>query len=115
MTAIELVHTPYGAPKANALCERFVGSARREFLDTMLIFGERQLARVLGQYIAYFSAARPHQGLGQRIPLTAWLPVKDVPRTGRIVPMPVLNGLHHDYRQVVHAPSDGAVMAGRTV
>ena len=46
-SGIEVIHTPYEAPRANAICERFVGSLRRECLDHMLVIGERQLIRVL--------------------------------------------------------------------
>jgi putative transposase len=38
---IEVLRTPLRAPKANAVCERFLGSVRRECLDHMLIFNER--------------------------------------------------------------------------
>jgi len=40
-TGIDVLKTPYGAPKANAICERFLGSVRRECLDYFLILGER--------------------------------------------------------------------------
>ena len=39
-TTIEILKTPYRAPKANATCEQFLGSVRRECLDHMLILGE---------------------------------------------------------------------------
>jgi len=44
---LKVIHTPYEAPRANAICERFVGSIRRECLDHMLVFSSRQLVRVL--------------------------------------------------------------------
>jgi putative transposase len=50
--------------------ERFLLSVRRECLDHLLILHERQLYRLLMTYIVYFNQARPHQGLGQRIPVT---------------------------------------------
>jgi transposase InsO family protein len=40
---IEIIHTPLYAPKANALCERFIGSVRRECLDFVLILSDRHL------------------------------------------------------------------------
>jgi hypothetical protein len=44
---IEVLRTPFSAPRANAICERFLGSVRRECLDHLLIPRERQLGRVL--------------------------------------------------------------------
>lgn len=98
---IEVLKTPAEAPQANSICERFLGSVRRECLDHVLILSERHLHRVISEYVAYFNRARPHQGIGQRIPdppediLTA---DREVP--SRIVGYPVLGGLHHDYRRV---------------
>jgi transposase InsO family protein len=59
-SGIEVIHTPYEAPRANAICERFIGSLRRECLDHLLVLGERQLIRVLKEYVSYFNRARPH-------------------------------------------------------
>ena len=65
---IEVLRTPYRAPRANAVCERFLGSVRRECLDFFLILSERHLHQVMKEYQAYFNDARPHQGIEQRIP-----------------------------------------------
>jgi putative transposase len=65
---IEVLRTAVGAPQANSICERFTGSVRRECLDHIFILGERHLHRVIGEYVAYFNHARPHQGIDQRIP-----------------------------------------------
>jgi len=62
-SSIEILKTPYHAPRANAICERFLRSVRQECLDHVLIFRERQLQRVLNAYVAYFNQARPHQGI----------------------------------------------------
>lgn len=67
-TGIEVLRTPFGAPQATAICERFLGSVRRECLDHALILSERHLHRVTKEYGEYVNHARPHQGLGQRIP-----------------------------------------------
>jgi hypothetical protein len=56
------------APKANAICERFIGSVRKECLDHILILNRRHLHRMIGEYVDYFNHARLHQGIGQRIP-----------------------------------------------
>ena len=56
------------ARRAHALCERFLLSVRRACLDHFLIIHEKHLSRLLNEYVVYFNQARPHQGLGQRIP-----------------------------------------------
>lgn len=56
---------PAQAPKANAICERFLGSVRRECLDHFLILSERHLYRVMKEYRRYFNHVRPHQGIEQ--------------------------------------------------
>jgi putative transposase len=70
-SGIKILKTPYHAPQANAICERFLGSVRRECLDQLLILHEKQLHRVLRAYVAYFnggtttsrdSAAGPTKG-----------------------------------------------------
>jgi putative transposase len=98
-TGIKVLHTPYQARRANAVCERFLGSVRRECLDHLLIFSEPQLCRVVKEYVAYYNQSRPHQGLGQRIP-DGSREVEREGRPGKIISFPVLGGLHHDYRRV---------------
>ncbi len=97
-TRIEMVKTPYRAPKANAICERFLGSVRRECLDHIFILGERQLYGVIKEYLQFFNQARPHQGIEQRIPAEIQ-PEGRVESAGKIISFPVLGGLHHDYRR----------------
>ena len=63
-SGIRILRTPVRAPRANAICERFLESVRRECLDHVLILGERHLRRVLREYVAYFNQERPHQGAG---------------------------------------------------
>jgi putative transposase len=66
---VGIVRTPYRAPTANAIAERWIGSARRECLDHLLIVSEAHLRHVLSIYVAHYNEARPHQGLGQRTPV----------------------------------------------
>ena len=75
-------------------------ACRRECLDHFLIFGERHLQRVFKDYGAYFNHARPHQGLGHRIPVP--LVPNDLAKSrGSFVQViPILGGLHHQYRLV---------------
>jgi transposase InsO family protein len=91
-----ILRTPVRAPRANAICERFLGSVRRECLDHVLVLGERHLERVLAEYARYFNLERPHQGLGQKVPTGAPQPANT---NGRVVEKPVLGGLHHGYRR----------------
>jgi integrase-like protein len=96
-SGIEVIHTPYEAPRANSICERFVGRLRRECLDHTLVTDELQLLRVLKGYAAYFNTVRPHQGIVQRIP-SPRAPQAGAPKTSRGIAGPLLNRLHHDYR-----------------
>ena len=96
-SGIAILRTPYRAPKANAVCERFLGSVRRECLDQLFILGERHLSRVLREYVAFYNRARPHQGIGQESP--ASLPGEPACHSAPIKAIPVLGGLHHSYRR----------------
>jgi putative transposase len=79
--------------------ERFLGSVRRECLDHFLIFHEKQLSRLLMAYVVYFNQARPHQGLGQRIPKPP-MPATPAPnQANQMSAELVLGGLHHDYQR----------------
>jgi transposase InsO family protein len=98
-SGIELLTTPYHAKRPNAICERFLGSVRRECLDHLLTLHEKQLQRVLNAYVAYFNRARPHQGIRQQIPEPPTKPLPPDPTGGKILSFPVLGGLHHDYRR----------------
>ncbi len=96
---IEILKIPYHAPRANAICERFLGSVRRECLDHLFILHEKQLQRVLNAYGHYFNRARPHQGIKQQIPEQKAGSAPADHADGKILAFPVLGGLHHDYRR----------------
>jgi len=99
-SGIEILRTPYRAPRANADCERFLGSVRRECLDHLLILGEAHLRRALRTYITYFNGSRPHQGIAQQVPGGVSLAHGVPGSSGPIVATPVLGGLHHTYQRV---------------
>jgi putative transposase len=65
---VEIIRTPFRAPKANAFAERWVGTVRRDCLDWLLIVSRRQLERVLHVYIDHYNTHRPHRALGLRPP-----------------------------------------------
>jgi transposase InsO family protein len=65
---IRILRTPPQAPRANAICERMVGTLRRELLDRVLIVNERHLRLAVIVYLMHFNAVRPHRSLGQLAP-----------------------------------------------
>jgi transposase InsO family protein len=84
-----------GSPWQNGYVERLIGTVRRECLDHVLIFGEAHLRRILSSYAAYYNEVRPHLALGKDAPLR-----RAVQRSGDIVAIPVLSGLHHHYVRI---------------
>jgi putative transposase len=98
-SGINVLRTPYQTPQANAVCERFLGSVRRECLDHFLVFHEKHLSRLLKTYVMYFNQARPHQGLGQRIPEPTVRSTPSPNQPNKVCAVPVLGGLHHDYQR----------------
>ena len=99
-STIKILKTPVHAPRANAVCERFLRNVRQECLDHLFIFDEKQLQRVLNAYVAYFNQARPHQGIGQQIPHSSGSSLATAHKGTKVVAVPILAGLHHDYRRV---------------
>src|SRR5262249_42788320 len=93
---IESILTPYQAPNANAIAERWVRTVRNECLDQLLILNQTHLQRILTEYIAYYNTARPHQGLQQHAPI----PFQRGPDHGPVYCRDVLGGIIHDYRRI---------------
>jgi hypothetical protein len=99
---IRIIRTPIRSPRANAFAERFVGTARRECLDRVLVFHRSQLERILNQFVEHFNEHRPHRSLGQQAPLAV---EKKPMRIGDPDPRKLrrsdkLGGLIHEYRLV---------------
>jgi putative transposase len=65
---VKTVKIPPQTPRANAICERLVGTLRREVLDRTLIPGEAHLRAVLMEYQTHYNMARPHQGIAPHVP-----------------------------------------------
>jgi transposase InsO family protein len=102
---LHVVKIPARMPVANAICERVLGSLRRECLDFVIPLNERHLYGVLKEWVVHYNEGRPHMSLGPGIPL----PVRDLPVPRQVyrhrlqsdrcvVSYPVLHGLHQDYR-----------------
>ena len=65
---IETLLTPFRAPQAHAIAERFVRTVRRECLDHLIVWDEWYLRRVLREYVAFYNAIWPHHALAQEPP-----------------------------------------------
>src|SRR5258708_35188965 len=89
-SGIKVLKTPYHAKRPNAICERFLGSVRRECLDHLLILSDKRLHRVLHAYIEYFNRARPHQGIHQQVPERAATSFVSDQLADRIISVPIL-------------------------
>ena len=96
---VRIIKTPVQAPRANAIAERWVASARRECLGRMLITGGRHLRLVLGEYVDHYNQYRPHRALRQDAPAGRAHPPAEV--TGmRVLRRDRLGGLIREYMQV---------------
>jgi len=93
---VEVIRLPFRAPRANAIAQRWVGTARREVLDHLLIFGRGHLESVLNDFLHHYHEARSHQGLAQRCPAGDISP-QPLFKGGRIVRRDRLGGLVHEY------------------
>ncbi len=67
---IEVVKIPPRSQRANAVCERVIGTLRRELPDRVLILNERHLVLVLREYLTHYNRPRPRQSRRQRVPET---------------------------------------------
>ena len=102
---LHVLKTPPRAPQANAICERLLGTLRRECLDFLIPLTANHLRRLLHEWGRHYNAGRPHMSLGPGIPQ----PPRSLPASlqayrhrisehQRVGANPILGGLHHDYR-----------------
>ena len=96
---IRILASPPQAPRANAICERMIGTLRRELFDRSLIVNEHHLRQVLTEYLRHYNAARPHRALGQLAPAQAHArPPQINLAEHRIRRKQVLGGLTNEYQ-----------------
>ena len=111
---VEVMRSPVASPKANSICERVIGTARRECLDWMIPLSEGHLRSILKSWVEHYNRGRPHSMLGPGVP--------GPPRRAPVVPKSesrhrlaagalvlaksVLAGLHHEYF-LAAAPASG--------
>ncbi|MCK5945198.1 MAG: integrase core domain-containing protein, partial [Planctomycetes bacterium] len=94
---VNVMRTAIQAPNMNTFAERWVQSVKRACLSRKILFGERHLRRVLGEYVAHYNRDRPHQGIGNRL-ITP--PACDPPTDGKVAAVERLAGLLRSYRPV---------------
>ena len=93
---IEDVRTAPHAPWQNAFVERFIGSARRECFDHVIVFNEAGVHRLMTRYCAYYERSRTHLSLDKDAPIPRSVMPPD---RGAIVAIPEVGGLHHRYER----------------
>jgi len=93
---IEEVPTAPRSPWQNPYVERVIGSIRRECLNHVIIFNERHLLRQLKSYCTYYHEARTHLSLDKQSPIPRSIAP---PEQGKVVAIPHVGGLHHEYRR----------------
>ena len=102
---LAVLRSPFSSPKANAICERAIGTIRRECLDWMIPMSEGHLRSILREWVAHYNGGRPHSALGPAVPGppagSACAPKPESRRLwtpGALVrAKSVLGGLHHEY------------------
>jgi putative transposase len=101
---LKVITTPVHSPRANSLCERLIGTLRRECLDWIIPLSEGHLRKILVSWMAHYNRGRPHSSLGPSVPH----PGLDAPRIKpcehrlpmghHVVAISVLGRLHHEYK-----------------
>jgi transposase InsO family protein len=94
---VKIVKSPPRTPRANCYAERWIRTARAECTDRMLIYGERHLQSVLGEYAGHYNRHRPHQSRQQRPPGQGGQP--DAPLNLPVRRREVLGGVINEYYQ----------------
>ena len=106
---VEVLRSPVASPKANSICERVIGTIRRECLDWMLPMSEAHLRSILREWVTHYNGGRPHSALGPGVPG----PPREAARASKlesrhqlaagaiVLAKSVLGGLHHEYRIAV--------------
>ena len=96
---VEIIRTPPRAPRANAHCERVIGTLRREVLDHVLIWNEAHARQILEIYARHYNGHRPHQARDQLPSLAQQHPVPTAgTKADHLLRTRVLGGLINEYR-----------------
>ncbi len=102
---VKVLKSPPHSPMANAICERVIGTVRRECLDWLIPLSASHLRSILKSWVPHYNTGRPHMALGPGVPDPP-LTSLDHPhlnsrhRRGEsyaVLANPILGGLHHEY------------------
>jgi putative transposase len=102
---VRVLKSPPHSPKANSICERVLGTIRRECPDWLIPLSEAHLRFTLKSWIAHYNGARPHMALGPGIPhppVSTLVLIRAIAAKNRMPSgaNPILGGLHHEYSLV---------------
>jgi transposase InsO family protein len=93
----KVIRTGFQSPWMNGVCERLIGSIRRELLDHVIVLSENHLRRLIRSFLDYYHDDRTHLTLGKDCP--APRTVTPRPSHGaKVVALPRVGGLHHRYQ-----------------
>jgi putative transposase len=109
---LEILRTPIASPRANSICERVIGTIRRDCLDWMIPMSEKHLRAILAEWVTHYNGARVHMELGPGVPdpPKESIPIAKTESRHRlsvgtlVLAKSVLNGLHHEY-SIGYAPT----------
>lgn len=87
--------TAFMSPNMNAYAESWVGTIKRECLNHFVVFGERHLRHLIGEYVSHYNTRRPHSSM-DNMPLE----YRSYKTTGQIKCQSKLGGIiRHYYRE----------------
>src|SRR4029453_3716910 len=101
---VEVLRSPIASPKANSICERLIGTIRRECLDWMIPLSEVHLRSIVREGAMHYNHGRPHSVLGPGVPGPPTESEKAPKSESRhrlaagalVLAKSVLSGLHHE-------------------
>jgi putative transposase len=98
-SGLAIIRTPFRAPQANGVAERFVRTVRSECLDWLLILNDPHLERVLDAFVEHYNGHRPHRALALTPPRPTHQPVASATEWSevRIQRRDRLGGVVHEY------------------
>ena len=102
---MKVLRSPIASPKANSICERVIGTIRRECLDWMIPLSEAHLRSILREWVTHYNRGRPHSALGPGVPdppegVAVVRKSKSRHRLAAgalVLAKSILEGLHHEY------------------